>query len=548
MLIRRVARRQAGNGKSGSYPIRILTVLASGGILLAGTGPGVTPAAAASAGDGAVPAGAGGLAGQAAGTKEVSYRGYSFRVPASWPVIDLAARPATCVRFDRHAVYLGKPGANQSCRVTTGAVTEALLVRPSAARPAEASSVDDLSDRLIKVVTRRITVTASYRNDRAQVLSILASAGLRRPGGVVPGGPLFRPRVLPASTARYRGKGFDTCTVPSARTMHAWRARSPYRAIGIYIGGPERACDQPNLTPSWLRRRAAEGWHFLPLYVGPQFAFGDISTPGRQASSAAWNAAVKAESLGLPPGTPLYYDMEAYPPNSTGRVLTFFTSWTRKLHALGYRSGVYSSSLSGVVDLAMNYRSRRYVMPDVIYDAWWNGRAGTNDPRLPPRSWRPHRRIHQYSGNVIRTYGAVRLNIDQDFLNVRLRPLPARRIRGHWTIAPGGLRFAELAVLDGVTWHALHNRARPGDFRLTRRYFGRNVPRGIRYWVPAHRRTITGHWATAPGGKRFAELALLHGVTWKMMHNRALPGDFKLTKRYWGKRVPRGTRYWVPAH
>ncbi|MBO0771249.1 MAG: DUF1906 domain-containing protein [Actinobacteria bacterium] len=523
-------------------------MLAGAGILLAGTGPWVGQAAAAGAGDGAIPPGAGGVAGQAAGTKEVAYRGYSFRVPAGWPVIDLAARPATCVRFDRHAVYLGKPGANQSCRVTMGAVTEALLVRPSAARPAEASSVDDLSDRLIKVVTRRITVTASYRNDRAQVLSVLASAGLRRPGGVVPGGPLFRPRALPASAASYRGKGFDTCTVPSARTMHAWRARSPYRAIGIYIGGSERACDQPNLTPSWLRRRAAEGWHFLPLYVGPQFAFGDISAPVRQANNAAWNAAVRAESLGLRPGTPLYYDMEAYSPNSTGRALTFFTSWTRKLHALGYRSGIYSSSLSGVADLARNYRNHRYLMPDVIYDAWWNGRAGTADPRLPPGSWRPHRRIHQYSGNVIRTYGAVRLNIDQDFLNVRLRPLPARRIRGHWTVAPGGLRFAELAVLDGVTWHALHNRALPRDFRLTRKYLGRNVPKRTRYWVPAHRRTIKGHWATASGGKRFAELALLDGVTWKMMHNRALPGDFRLTKKYRGKRVPRGTRYWVPAH
>ena len=42
--------------------------------------------------------------------------------------------------------------------------------------------------------------------------------------------------------------------------MAAWAA-SPYRAIGVYIGGANRACSQPNLTSSWVsaagRRRLA---------------------------------------------------------------------------------------------------------------------------------------------------------------------------------------------------------------------------------------------------------------------------------------------------
>ncbi|GAA5019980.1 hypothetical protein GCM10025734_73770 [Kitasatospora paranensis] len=41
--------------------------------------------------------------------KDVSYRGYHVKVPTAWPVIDLATHPATCVRLDHDAVYLGHP-------------------------------------------------------------------------------------------------------------------------------------------------------------------------------------------------------------------------------------------------------------------------------------------------------------------------------------------------------------------------------------------------------------------------------------------------------
>ncbi len=43
----------------------------------------------------------------ATGTKTVEYGGYAIDVPAGWPVYLLAAQPWRCVRYDRHAVYLG---------------------------------------------------------------------------------------------------------------------------------------------------------------------------------------------------------------------------------------------------------------------------------------------------------------------------------------------------------------------------------------------------------------------------------------------------------
>ena len=47
--------------------------------------------------------------------KTVTYRGYSIKVPSSWPVYSLDQDPSKCVRYDINAVYLGTPGPNQDC-------------------------------------------------------------------------------------------------------------------------------------------------------------------------------------------------------------------------------------------------------------------------------------------------------------------------------------------------------------------------------------------------------------------------------------------------
>jgi hypothetical protein len=157
----------------------------------------------------------------------------------------------------------------------------------------------------------------------------------------------------------------------------------------------------------------------MPLYAGPQAAFGELGHPYRQGRAAAVDAVGTARRLGFGPHTPLYYDMEAYLPRSRLHALEFLSAWTRMMRRLGYRSGVYSSSDSGIVDLAREYGSRRYAMPDIIFDALWNGSRTTRDRNLRVRQWSKHRRIHQFRGNVSRRYGGVRLNIDVDFLNVR---------------------------------------------------------------------------------------------------------------------------------
>ena len=393
----------------------------------------------------------------------MAYRGYTFTVPRTWRVVRLAAHPHSCVRFDRHVLYLGTPGRNQDCPSTLIGTTEALLVQPAAARATAAATMYPV-DRLITVTTARIKVTATYSTDRALVDRILASASLRVPvrgtrrtaaAPDVPGhGPARMASTraaVPASATDFTGKGFDACAAPSAATMATWLRLSPYRAVGIYIGGSDRACAQPALTASWVSQQQAAGWHFMPIYVGPQAGFGEINSAASAASqavSAAQDAVSQARQLGFGPGTLLYYDMEAYPSRLNGRVLRFLTSWTNELHSLGYSSGVYSNSLSGVQALASNYTNTADTMPDVIYDALWNGAANTLDPVLSSTQWAGHHRVHQYQGGKNVTYGGDSVNIDKDYLDVQQatrspgdqRRRPRRRLSppGTWTRSSRG--------------------------------------------------------------------------------------------------------------
>src|ERR1039457_1164071 len=176
-------------------------------------------------------------------SQRATYRGYTFTIPRTWRVIRLAAYPHSCVRFDRHVLYLGVPGHSQRCPSTLIGTTEALLVQPATARATAAAAMYPV-DRLITVTTRRIMVTATYSTDRALVSRILAGALLRVPvqgtrSGTsppdVPGNTPARiaaaPAMLPAGATDFTGQGFDACTAPGAAVMQNWLQASPYRAV-----------------------------------------------------------------------------------------------------------------------------------------------------------------------------------------------------------------------------------------------------------------------------------------------------------------------------
>jgi hypothetical protein len=317
-----------------------------------------------------------------AGAQTVSFHGHEVEVPRGWPVFRLAQHPGMCVRLDRRAAYLGRPSPNQSCPADLIGRRRAILVEPGGGRGTSASS----------------------------------SAA---PSAAAP----------PATAARagvFTGLGFDACSAPSSHTMKSWRASSPYRAIGVYIGGINRACSQPNLTAGWVAAQTEAGWHLLPLYVGRQAPSSDCgscatlstSQPAAQGVAAAVDAVAQAEAVAIGRGSPIYFDMESYARggSSTTATLAFLQAWTKKLHGLGYVSGVYSSSGSGIVDLASKVGSS-YVIPDELWIANWNGQKNTSDPAVPAGAWTPHHRVHQYRGGHNETYGGITINLDNNYVD-----------------------------------------------------------------------------------------------------------------------------------
>lgn len=441
------------------------------------------------------------------GLRLVTYLRHSFEVPRSWHVINLEHHQRTCVRFDRHTVYLGTPSRNQACPSLIVGTTEAMLIE-RASRHAAHVAVENPVTRQITVTAHRIHITATFDTHPQEIRRILASAGLPRPVKDPPKAQSAPARGLPLRVTSYHGLGFDTCAAPSEAVMHAWWVDSPYAAIGIYLGGSDAACAQPNLTPSWLRHVAAQGWHFIPMYVGPQAFFGELSgSSASQGTAAATDAAHQARRLGFGPLTPIYFDMEGYLPGQSTRVLRFLSAWTTRLHALGYSSGVYSSSSSGVADLAHQYGRGRYAMPDVIYDALWNGHANARDPVLGANQWRNHHRLHQYNGNVTQTFGGTTINIDQDYLNVRITQQPSP--------SPATIAYPAGAAATMYTGLAFDTCTAPSLATIAA--WERSPYRAIGVYIGGVNRGcsqphLTAHWVTAVSKRQWRLLPIYVGL------------------------------------
>jgi len=431
--------------------------------------------------------------GAGGGTKTVRYLGYTFRVPARWPVLDNRAHPRACVRFDQHAVYLGAVPAGESCPSWLLGTTESILIQPGPSGSARSAAENPVSRQVIARAPG-IAVFATFDTDPTVIYRILASARLpspsiepispsrlssaeaaawpsaaaqaSAPAGTATGAAARSARLLrrpmgspplPSAVTSYRGLGFDACAAPSRATMAAWHRSSPYRAIGIYVGGADRACAQPNLSQAWVRAEAGAGWRFIPLYAGPQAAFGQLQAPARQGWAAAQDAVAQMRRLGFGRRTPVYYDMEAFRPRSRILALRFLSAWTIELHRLGYASGVYSSSDSGVVDLSQQYSTHVYAMPNIIYDALWNGVPTTTDRNLRTGQWH-NERIHQFSGNVTQRFGGHTINIDKDVLDVRVGAAAATAQSTSAVTLPGGAVDVFYRLRDEI-WF---DRYRPG--------------------------------------------------------------------------------------
>jgi hypothetical protein len=435
-------------------------------------------------------AGLGAQSAAAAGaTKAVRYHGVTVNVPAGWPVIHVGPRSSVCVRFNRHAVYLGSPGLVESCPQQVVGRTEAILVQPQRAAdsgvtadartgaltPTSTTLAAPGDGSMLRIVERAqgVVITATW-NHHPQLIRMALDlrsldAAARSTNGHRPAAATsvltsraFRTKFgqrsahlaavapSPATPGEvFTGLGFDACSAPSSASLSAWAGSSPYQAVGVYIGGANMACSQTNLTAAWVSAESAAGWHLVPTYVGLQATAQSCSgcaviSPSQAASegaAAAQDAVYQAQSLGIGAGNPIYYDMENYAPSAstTATVLTFLNAWTAQLHSSGYLSGVYSSSASGITDLVNAEGSSTFTEPDDIWFAHWGTAANASDSYVPAADWSNNQRLHQYQGSHNETYGGVQMNIDSDYLD------------GATAAAGGGTDVAAIAAAPSVT-------------------------------------------------------------------------------------------------
>jgi uncharacterized protein YraI len=258
---------------------------------------------------------------------------------------------------------------------------------------------------------------------RLLLVVVLLLMGMTVPAAAEPATSIGYPAS--ATATRYKGLAFDTCTAPTVAQMSAWLA-SPYRAVGIYFGGVNRGCAQPQLTGSWVRSVARMGWRLIPVYMGyqapcttrPSAVKLTASSAATQGTAQAADAAAKAAALGILPGSALYGDMEHYNVNDAtcrAAVLRYLSSWTKELHRRGYISAVYAHQDSGARHLAEVYNSTSYARPDAVWIARWNHSSTlTGWPLISDRYWSVGQRAKQYEGDHNETYGGVTLNIDND--------------------------------------------------------------------------------------------------------------------------------------
>ncbi len=228
-----------------------------------------------------------------------------------------------------------------------------------------------------------------------------------------------------ASATRYSGLAFDTCTAPPLTAIRAWAA-SPYRALGVYIGGVNRTCKQPELTATWVTAVSGLKWRLLPIYKGLQAPCGGKVTDQKitpsvavsQGRAAAGDAVAKAKALGMTGGSALYNDMEPYTATDAScraTVLQYLSGWTKETHRLGYVAGVYAQLSSGARNLAESYTSTSYARPDALWIARYDGVPALSGwAGVPDSNWAVHQRAKQYRNSHNETYGGVTINIDND--------------------------------------------------------------------------------------------------------------------------------------
>ena len=239
------------------------------------------------------------------------------------------------------------------------------------------------------------------------------------------------------------GQGFDICEIPTLANLQTWWNFSPYTSVNLYIGGVARGCPNSALTAAYVSQMRAQGWTFIPTWVGPQapctdyiYRFSsDVNQAFIQGKDQAYFAAARLAELGLTEAdlsdSVVYYDLENYGTDLACReaVKAFVNGWVSHLHDFTNLAGVYGGTLC---DTGLTNYLNIPNVPDVVWPARWyyypeypyfnydpNASVWTLGTCFPTTVWNNHQRIRQYAGDHFETWGGLRIpgSIDSNVLD-----------------------------------------------------------------------------------------------------------------------------------
>ncbi|GAA2458621.1 hypothetical protein GCM10010191_93260 [Actinomadura vinacea] len=132
-----------------------------------------------------------------AAVRVAAYRGLRIPVPDGWQVHDLERDPSRCVRFDRRAIYLGRPGERPDCPARVIGGEDALHVAPlgpagTSARAGRgpvradrlaAYTVKPTADHRVRVPLREagVVISGSYGTDPSRIQRLIRGATVNGP-------------------------------------------------------------------------------------------------------------------------------------------------------------------------------------------------------------------------------------------------------------------------------------------------------------------------------------------------------------------------------
>ena len=220
--------------------------------------------------------------------------------------------------------------------------------------------------------------------------------------------------------------GFDTGIYPGEAAMRTWREASPYRWVGFYLPSP---CHR---DASWSGTRPAlerMGWGVAVLYVGQQ-AFEDApDTPpdstrpivcsrtllsAGQGAADARDAIARARAEGFAAGSTVFLDVERMREVPEG-MRAYYGAWTEAVLRDGsYLAGTYAHQANAAALFAQARQLYAAAGRTEQPPFWIAGGSGFTLDQPPYAVGLPYARAWQGAIDVERTWGGVRLRIDEN--------------------------------------------------------------------------------------------------------------------------------------